>query len=254
MKESMSSAAICLFIFAAVASAYEYPLQFTPNPGYRGLVVAGYEIDATGVTGNCSYYTVQASSGRGGGYHSSGRAYQQTCRWDLYGNLLSITPGAPAVPAPLYTDGTTSVYAHSVGGGYTGTDPKLPHGGFVNTPGSHYVWLTTDAATQQVQQAVDSITLTLKSDGDVPLHISSVEAAALLAKAAVQSCTCIGTIAVGSTCSIAVAYDPTGMARTLTGQADDTLTVSVISDAGQANDFLRNYAVAVGTLVSTNDN
>jgi hypothetical protein len=29
--------------------------------------------------------------------------YKQTCTWDLYGNLLSVVPGAPTAEAPLYT-------------------------------------------------------------------------------------------------------------------------------------------------------
>ena len=75
MKRSISFAAFCLLCFAALSGAYEYPLQFTPNPGSKALVVAGYEIDATGVTGNCSYYTVQtAVSGRGGGGGQAARA------------------------------------------------------------------------------------------------------------------------------------------------------------------------------------
>jgi len=36
------------------------PLHFTPNPGYRGLVVVRYKFSADGshVIGNCSYYTI----------------------------------------------------------------------------------------------------------------------------------------------------------------------------------------------------
>src|SRR5205807_4552655 len=43
----------------------EYPLQFTPGAGYRGLVVAGYQLVGNSfggytVLGNCSYYTVHS--------------------------------------------------------------------------------------------------------------------------------------------------------------------------------------------------
>ena len=49
-----------------------------------------------------------------------------------------------------------------------------------------------------LQQQVYTFTLTLKSDGDLPLIITAVEASAMLAKATVKSTTCIGKTAVGS--------------------------------------------------------
>jgi hypothetical protein len=62
MKGSLSLLAFCLLLFAAAAAeATEYPLQFTPNPGYRSLVVAGYRFESNEVVGNCSYYTVSSS-------------------------------------------------------------------------------------------------------------------------------------------------------------------------------------------------
>jgi hypothetical protein len=126
-------ALLCLVAFSCmavpgVAGAYAYRLQFTPSSGYRGLVVAGYEFAGDTVVGNCSYYTVHSGSGRGGGYHSIKTYFNQTCTWDLYGNLLGTTPGAPAVPAPQYISGTQTVYAVNANGGYTGSDPALiPH-------------------------------------------------------------------------------------------------------------------------------
>ena len=101
---------ILLFI-APVASAYEYHLQFTPQSGARGLVVAGYEFAGDTVVGNCSYYTVSACSGRG--CHIVTTYHYNTCTWDFYGNLLNVTPGAPTAPAPLYQTGTEIVYATS---------------------------------------------------------------------------------------------------------------------------------------------
>ena len=67
MKNLISLAAFCMAVFAPVAGAYNYPLQFSPNPGSRGLVVAGYQIVGSQVIGNCSYYTVSGGSGKGGG-------------------------------------------------------------------------------------------------------------------------------------------------------------------------------------------
>ena len=76
----LTLASACL---AAPAGAYEYTLQYTPNAGARGLTVAGYGFSASGVTGNCSYYTVTSGSGRGGGYHTTTTYYNHTCTWDL---------------------------------------------------------------------------------------------------------------------------------------------------------------------------
>jgi len=159
--------------------ANEYPLQFTPGAGYRGLVVAGYQLVANSfggstVLGNCSYYTVRSGSGRGGGYRTITTHYDQTCTWDLYGNLLTVTPGAPVVPAPLSVNGTQTVYAANAQGVFTGSDSALPFHGFVYTPGSHFSWLTPNPYTV-LSQTVYTVTATLKSDGDMPLSISSVQ-------------------------------------------------------------------------------
>lgn len=228
------------------AGAYEYPLQFTPNAGYRGLVVAGYEFAGSTVVGNCSYYTVHSGSGRGGGYHSTKTYFNQTCTWDLYGNLLGTTPGAPTIPAPHHISATQTVYAVNAGGAYTGSDTALaPYHGFVSTPGSHYSWVTSNAYAV-LQQALYTFTATLQSDGDVPLRISTVGASALNGGAAVDSTTCIGGIAAGATCAIVVTYDPTHL-RSASGLAYDTLDVSVASDSGQAYDFVQSYTIALSS-------
>ena len=44
MKRSMSLVAFGLVVFAPVAGAYEYPLQFTPNPGYSGVGGGGISV------------------------------------------------------------------------------------------------------------------------------------------------------------------------------------------------------------------
>jgi len=91
MKGSLSLLAFCLPLFAAVAEATEYPLQFTPNAGYRGLVVAGYRFENNEVVGNCSYYTVSSSGTL---------TFDQTCRWDLSGK-----------PAEYYAGGASRTVA-----------------------------------------------------------------------------------------------------------------------------------------------
>lgn len=240
---TITNMTLCCIFVAPIACAHEYALHFTPNPGYRGLVVAGYRFSGDTVIGNCSYYTVHSGSGRGGGYRTTKTYYNQTCTWDLYGNLLSMTPGAPTAPAPIYTSGTQTVYARNASGESTGTDTALPFGGFVNTPGSHYTWLTSNAYLA-LPQAVWTLTTTLKSDGDIPVTISAVQASARLAKVTVQSTTCKGEVPVGATCSVTVTYDPTKLSSP-TGLAYDTLTIAITSDAGQASDFVQSYTVTV---------
>ena len=225
-----------------------YPLQFTPAPGYRGLVVAGYQlltdpVQGDFVAGNCSYYTVHSGSGRGGGYKTITTHYDQTCTWDLYGNLLTVTPGAPAVPTPISVIGTRTTYASNGNGVYTGADSALPFGGFVYTPGSHYSWLTPNPYAV-IQQAVSTVTVTLESDGDMPLNVSSAQVSAVTGKATVRSTTCGTEMSVGSTCAVTVTYDPTGL-RSPTGLAYDTLDIRVISDAGQVHDFVQRYTIVL---------
>lgn len=244
MKRSIGLMVFSLLGIAQVAAAYEYPLQFTPNPGYRGLVVAGYYFQGAAVVGNCSYYTVSGGSGAGkggGGGRSHVKNYVQTCTWDRHGNLLSIQQGGPAVPLPKYTKGSLIVYALDTNGDYTGTDIQLPGRGFVSSAGSHYTWLTSSSHTL-LQQIVYTFTVTLKSDGDLPVDISSVQVSALQGAATLKQTDCNGEIAVGAKCSITLSYDPTQL-TSATALAADTLRIDLTSDAGEAHDFIQNLTI-----------
>ena len=244
MRGIYRSLGLITVAFAGVAQAHEYPLQFTPNSGARGLVVAGYQFAGNTVTGTCSYYTVHSGSGKGGGYHTTTTYYNQTCTWDLFGNLVSIAAGAPTAPTPLYTNGTQTVYAMNSSGGTTGSDSALaPNHGFVSTLGSHYTW-TTSNAYMVLNTTPYTFTATLVSDGDIPLNISGADVSAKLAATKIVSTTCVGTIAVGASCSVTLTYDATKV-RTSSGLAYDTLTLGVLSDAGQSTDFVQSYTVVV---------
>jgi hypothetical protein len=248
VKTSMSPVVFWLLVlaltgFAQVACAYEYPLLFTPNPGFRDLVVAGYGFDGDEVVGNCSYRTASGGSGKGGGHPSNARTYAQTCRWDRYGNLLSVTPGAPVVPSPLYVQGSMTVYAANANGGFTGADSKIPGRGFVSTPGPHYTWLTpSDSAV--IERGVQTFVVMLKSDDDGPLDITAVNASSLKGRAAVKSTTCLGQVKMNATCSITVTYDPTKLTSP-TGLAYDTLIIHMRSNAAVADDFIRKYTIVL---------
>jgi len=239
MKKSIALVAFCVLGIAPVAVAYEYPLQFKPNAGYRGLIVAGYGFVGTNVVGNCSYYTVSGASGKGGGGPHA-KTYAQTCIWDVHGNLLSITPGAPAAPAPVATKGSAVIYAIDANGNYTGTDSHLPERGFVNSLGSHYTWLTP-GNNAVLHQIVYTLTATLRSDGDMPVTISNVTAGALHGKASLKHTDCNGQIEVGDKCSITVSYDPAAV--TGADFASDTLRINLTSDAGGAHDFIQNFII-----------
>jgi hypothetical protein len=234
MKGSLSLLAFCLLLFAAVAEATEYPLQFTPNPGYRGLVVAGYQFQGNEVVGNCSYYTVSSSGTL---------TFAQTCRWDLSGNLLSITPGAPAVPPPISIKGTEVVYAVDANGDTTGTDSALPEHGFVSTPGAHYTWLLPQNPFV-LQQKVYTLSATLKSDGELPLDITAVTPSALHSTVTLKSTTCIGETKVGDTCTITVTYDDTGVTSPI-GLVLDTLRIDLTSNAAGAHDFIEFFVLVL---------
>ncbi len=223
------------------AVAYEYPLQFTAAAGARGLVVAGYQIAGTAVTGTCSYYTVSSGSGKGGGYRTTTTYHNQTCTWDLTGNLVSVVAGAPATPPFLYIDGTKTVYAFN-GTSKAGSDSALaPNHGFVDTPSPHYTWAPFTAPTGPAAQ---NVALTLISDGDMPLDITAVSETTALARSQMVATTCVAVLAPGSSCLIAIHYDPSRLAYP-TGLMYDTLTVTVDSNSTQTAEFSSRFTIYV---------
>lgn len=234
--------AIAVFTMSAVSAlAHEYPLQFAAAAGARGLVVAGYQITGATVTGTCSYYTVTSGSGRGGGYHTTTTYFNQTCTWDLTGNLLSIAAGAPAAPPVLNTDGTRTIYA-SNGSSTTGSDSALlPNHGYVDTPSPHYTW---GPFTPPPGPAAQTLTLTLASDGETPLDISAVSETTALARSHMVATSCVGVLPPGTSCSITIYYDPARLAYP-TGLMYDTLTVTVQSDAPQIATFSSRFTIRV---------
>ena len=233
------AAAVGALFCASQASAVEYPLQFTPSGNYEDLVVAGYGFANSSVVGNCSNTRITSGSGRDP--RPVYTPVPQTCTWDLYGRLLGAVSGAPAIPAPIGTSGTETIYAEQSSEVYTGSDSALPNGGFVFTFGSHYRWLTPNTYLVLAQGSY-TFSAVLTSDGDMPLTVSSVKVTNVLkqAKVTLDSSTCLGQIQVGGTCSVTVTYKDTRLSST-TGLAYDTLTIHLESDAGQTNDFVQSY-------------
>lgn len=233
-----------------VASAYEYHLQFTPQSGARGLVVAGYGFAGNTVVGNCSYDTVAACSGRG--CHPITTHHYNTCTWDLYGKLLSTTPGAPTAPTPLYTMGTEIVYANN-GTSMAGLDTR--NFGFVSTPSSHYSWQTPNGGYAVIPDATYSIAATLISDGDFALKLTGASVVAQTFGTVTPTSgiaivlppipPCGGSVAPGATCTVTVSYNPTTISCTASpyGYAYTGIDLSLVTNAGANTDFTQRFTV-----------
>jgi hypothetical protein len=228
---------------AGPARAYEYALQYAPPGNFKELVVAGYAIVGKSIVGNCSYTAIVSGSGRDPPTHYV--PMPQTCTWDEFGNLLGVASGAPSIPNPLLTRGTQTIYARASAHLYTGSDSALPQGGFVFTFGSHFTWLTSNTSLV-LPQVPYSFTVTLGSDGDVPLRVGRVKAATALAatvdnpatKIVINSSSCSGLIAAGSTCSVLLTYSDAGL-TSASGLAYDAITVHPVTNAGAPADFVQ---------------
>ena len=237
-------------LVAHVAYAYEYKLQFTPQGGARGLNVAGYGFSGSTVIGNCSYYTVSACSGRG--CHSTTTYHYNVCSWDLFGNLISLTPvsSAPVASQPISTNGTKIIYAVS-GTSSTGHDTR--NFGFVSTPSSHYTWQSVNGGYAVIPYAVYTITATFISDGDFALAFDGARVASSISgyitpspgTATVSGTTCASSVPAGSTCSVTVSYDPTTIKCTSDayGYAYTRIDLSLVTDAGANTDFTQGFTI-----------
>jgi hypothetical protein len=239
---------LIILCMAQVASAYEYHLHFTPPPGARALVVAGYRFVGAEVVGNCSYDTVSACSGRG--CHTVTTHHYNTCTWGRFGNLLNTTSGAPTVPTPLYTTGTEIVYA-TYGNITTGRDTR--NFGFVSTPSSHYTWQTPNGGYAVIPDAEYTITATVISDGDFAVNFSGASVVPQTfgtvtpspGSAIVSARTCAGAVAPGSTCTVTVSYNPKTISCTGSpyGYAYTGIDLSLVSNAPITTNFTERFTV-----------
>jgi len=76
--------------------------------------------------------------------------------------------GSTVRAPPLYTSGTEIVYATN---GSTTTGHDTRNFGFVDTPSSHYSWLTPNGGIAVISDAPYQIPITLISDGDFALNV-----------------------------------------------------------------------------------
>jgi hypothetical protein len=234
---------------AHMAYAYEYKLQFTPQGGALGLMVAGYQFNANTVVGDCSYYTVSPGSGRGS--HGTRTNHYNSCTWDLFGNLISLTPvsSEPMAPPPLSQTGTEVVYAIN---GSSGTGRDTRGFGFVSTPSPHYSWQTANGGYAVIPYAVYTITLTLASDGEFPLTLDSASVSSwgtyytpAGGTATVSSTTCPSSVPAGTTCSMTISYNPTTMKCTSSpyGYGYTGIDLSLVTDAGATIDWTERFTI-----------
>ncbi|HEY0794465.1 MAG TPA: hypothetical protein VGD64_01675 [Acidisarcina sp.] len=239
-----------LFLGALVAHAYEYHLQFTPASGAQGLVVAGYSISGSTITGNCSYYTSRSSGGRGG--HSIITHYYNVCTWDLYGNLTSITPkpSAIAVPPVLSTSGSEVIYAVA-GSTKTGSDTR--GFGFSSTPSAHYSWETPNGGYAVISYSNYVFTASLISDGDFPLVIDQATVQANTSgyytpspgTATITGNSCGSSLPVNSTCTLTITYNPQTISCTGSpyGYAYTNVDLALVTDAGANPGFSQGFTI-----------
>ena len=241
---------ISLVFAAHTAAGYEYRLQFNAASGARSLVVAGYYFNGNTVVGNCSYDTVSSGSGRVP--RSTTTHHPNTCAWDLYGNLISLTAGAASsAPAPpIGQSGTEIIYA-SNGTSSTGIDTR--GFGFVNTPSPHYSWDPSSGTYAVIPYAATSIIATLTNDGDEPLDIASASVEPSVSgtitpspgTATVASTTCPSSLPVGSSCSFTVLYNPRKIRCTASpyGFAYTQLNLNLVTDSGSTTDYIRSFTI-----------
>jgi hypothetical protein len=235
-----------LLLATQIAYAHEYKLQFTPQGGAQGLVVAGFKYVGDTILGDCSYYTVSSGSGRDP--RSTRTDHYNTCTWDLHGNLLTTTPGAPVVPRHYKHIGTEIIYA-AQGASKTGLDTR--GFGFVNIPSAHYTWQSASGGYADIPWAPYTVTATFVSDGDWALAYDGATIITGISgfltpsagAAKVESTTCAKAVAVGTSCSITVTYDPTKIACTGNGYAYTNITLAPITDSVATPDFFESFTV-----------
>ena len=247
-------AAIALMLFGT-AHAYEYKLQFAPPPGARGVNVVGYAFtDAGGVSGLVHYAVTHCSSGRGA--HCITTQYDYSATWDLIGNLTGSVAGAPTAPAPLYVDGTKTVYADN-GTNQTGSDSAISgvDKGFVITPSSHYMWQSPNGQLSVIPDAPYTFSASLLSDGDFNLSVAQVTVSAAPSgylagfpdqgAVSISSDGCGTSVSPGASCAYVVTYDPTTIQCTPSTQGliYTTVTLTLATDAAQNFDFTQIYTV-----------
>jgi hypothetical protein len=235
-------------LFSQSAFAYEYQLQFSATR-FTGKFVAGYSITGGDVEGNCSYYITTSGSGRDP--HSTTTYYYNTCTWDLYGNLLSMTavPVMPTAPPVLSQSGTETIYGTG-GASTTGADSR--GFGFVNTPSAHYSWQTPSGGYVDIPTSEYTVAATLVSDGEYTLSVTSARVTAGISGsstpspglALISANTCKGAVLSGATCTVTIKYYPGLIRCSTSGLAYTNIDLVLSTNSPDVENFTQSYTVS----------
>jgi hypothetical protein len=133
-------------------------------------------------------------------------------------------------------------YAVKANEGSTGTDSKVPGGGFVSTSGRHHSWRTPNRNAAR-QEGNSTHLATLKSDSEAPVNITVVDVHALHGTVTVKSTICMAKIQVVM-CGILVTCDSTRQTSP-TGHVHDAIGVNLQSLSGDGQVFIQNAALPV---------
>lgn len=267
----VAAATVAVLGLAGTSRAYEYRLQFTPQPptvggiNMGGVTTIGEQFNSDGtVSGSISYWTQPCGvriCGAKTFHYLSGT-------WDTLGNLISTTPNQWPAQSPLYTTGTEQVYAAS---GQATTGHDIRGFGFLAYPASHYIW--TGGATNLFAPFGPGVgdlaanggyivvpytppttfQVELLSDGDLPLNITSTISQVTVSgygtegTGKVTSVTgdCLtAPLAPGATCTLSVTFDPSTItASASTGYGYNVMTLALASDAGALPDWSSHFTV-----------
>ena len=260
--------AVAVLGLACTSRAYEYQLQ-VPRKGFA--VGEQFNPDGT-VNGQFDYFTQSCQR-----YTCSPRTY--SClngSWDAQGNLIAsnlvktIVTGSHG-PDPCLVSGsvqyvasattpagtpanTEQVYAAS-GTSTTGHDTR--GFGYVDVQASHYTWTTPQCHSpgcgQPIPFAPYNLTVTLQSDGDLPLNVESYTPTTDAGPAyynksggTVSSITtdCSSAVAPGSSCSFQITYDPTSICTSSSYHlAYSDLYLNTLTDAGNLGPWEESFTI-----------
>jgi hypothetical protein len=277
------TAAVAVLGFACTSRAYEYHLQGTLSTG-KAATTLGEQFNADGtVSGQVYYYFRSCDRVCGPRYYycgsgrwdGEGNLISTNLAGDGYYNSPSThdyafsngTTACPINGSVLYDSSSTTpnaftnneqVYAVN-GSSTTGRDTR--GFGYLDTPRSHFTWGSASSCTfypnGQYCFSPDyvavpytpptSFQITITSDGDFPLNITSTIAsvvvsgsytqgtgtAAVKATGAANDCLS-GPVAQGSTCVLGVTFDPSTIKCSASpySYAYNDLFLALVSDAG----------------------
>lgn len=277
---------LAMLLLCAVVPAfgYEYHLQFSSQQAgsaiISGMTVIGDQFNADGTISGDAYYGRRACSGRYCTPYTT--YYHYTAAWDTLGNLFGTpvlvssqaTPFQIPQPISIASASTPTgspanseqVYAVS-GTSTTGHDSR--GFGYVDIQASHFTWQTsselnvngypgTNNSIYVIPYAPDSFQVTLASDGDLALNITSTVASITfnsyydsgVGRVTVTNTGSAGDclaepVAPGTSCALSVTFDPTPIKCSTSPQgfAYNHMAVGLASDAGNLAEWLGQYTI-----------